>query len=190
MKKNGMTGMMAPTAVDSAPEVAETMGFDSASSEVPRRSLARARSNCSGSLAMWLTMWIGVGFGQALDLVVEREQFAGLGAVHLDGFALAGNFGVVDFALAFGGEVGAGAHGERGGDHAGEAGEQDVFAVAGGSAGDAGDDAEDGAEAVVDAVDGVADPRAGLLAALCCAWRATLRGQPWRSILGAPAGAW
>ena len=33
-------------------------------------------------------------------------------------------------------------------------------------AGDAGDDAEDGAQAVVHAVDGVADPRAGLLAAL------------------------
>jgi len=48
----------------------------------------------------------------------------------------------------------------------GEAGEQDVFAVASGSAGDAGDDAEDGAEPVVDAVNGVADPCAGLLAAL------------------------
>ena len=83
-----------------------------------------------------------------------------------DGFALAGDFGVVDFAFALGGEIGAGAHGERGGDHAGEAGEQNIFAVAGGCAGDAGDDAEDGAEAVVDAVDGVADPGAGLLAAL------------------------
>ena len=40
------------------------------------------------------------------------------------------------------------------------------FGVAGGRAGDAGDDAEDGAQAVVHAVDGVADPRAGLLAAL------------------------
>ena len=75
------------------------------------------------------------------------------------------DFSVVDFALAFGGEIGAGAHGERGGDHAGEAGEEHVFGIAGCGAGDAGDDAEDGAKAVVDAVDGVADPRAGLLAA-------------------------
>ncbi len=72
---------------------------------------------------------------------------------------------MVDFALAFGGEVRAGAHGERRGDHAGEAGEENEFGFAGGGAGDAGDDAEDGAEAVVDAVDGVADPAAGLLAA-------------------------
>ncbi len=109
---------------------------------------------------------VGVCFGQAFDLVVEREQFAGFRSVHPDGFALAGDFSVVDFALALGGEVGAGAHGEGGGDHAGEAGEENILAVAGGSAGDAGDDAEDGAEAVVDAVDGVADPCAGLLAAL------------------------
>ena len=107
-----------------------------------------------------------VFLGQSLHLVVEREEFAGLGAVHLDGFALADDLGVVDFALALGGQIGAGAHAESRGDHAGEAGEEDVFAVAGGGAGDAGDDAEDGAEAVVDAVDGVADPAAGLLAAL------------------------
>ncbi len=75
-------------------------------------------------------------------------------------------FGVVDFALAFGGEVGSGAHGERGSDHAGEAGEQHVALIAGGGAGDAGDDAEDCAEAVVDAVDRIADPGAGLLATL------------------------
>jgi len=73
---------------------------------------------------------------------------------------------VVDFALALGRKVCAGAHAERGGDHAGEAGKENIFAVAGGGAGDAGNDAEDGAEAVVDAVDGVADPTAGLFAAL------------------------
>ena len=166
MKKNGMMGMMAPTAVESAPELAETDGV--------ARALLRGAEALAGQRAQHLLgvagdvvdHVVGVFFGQALDLVVEREQFAGFGAVHLDGFALAGDFGVVDFALALGGEVGAGAHGEGGGDHAGEAGEEHVFAVAGGGAGDAGDDAEDGAEAVVDAVDGVADPRAGLLAAL------------------------
>jgi len=108
----------------------------------------------------------GVFLGQALHLVVEREQLTGFGAVHLDGFALSGDFGVIDFAFALGGEVCAGAHGERGGDHAGEAGEENVLGVAGCSAGDAGDDAEDRAQTVVDAVDGVADPRAGLLAPL------------------------
>jgi len=65
-KKNGMTGIMAPTAVESAPEVAETRGFDSASSEEPRRSAASARSNCSGSLAMWLTMWRASSSGSPL----------------------------------------------------------------------------------------------------------------------------
>jgi hypothetical protein len=35
MKKNGMMGMAAPTAVESAPEVAETQGLASASSLVP-----------------------------------------------------------------------------------------------------------------------------------------------------------
>ena len=58
--------MMAPTAVESAPEVAETIGFDNASSEVPRRSLARARSICSGSFAMWLTMWSASASGRPL----------------------------------------------------------------------------------------------------------------------------
>jgi len=43
-KKNGTMGMSAQMAVESAPEVAETMGFESPSSDVPRRSLARARS--------------------------------------------------------------------------------------------------------------------------------------------------
>jgi len=47
---------MAPTAVESAPELAETRGLESASSDEPRRSAESARSNCSGSLAMWLTM--------------------------------------------------------------------------------------------------------------------------------------
>ncbi len=56
-KKNGMMGMIAPTAVESAPELAETSGFDSASSEAPSRSPASARSICSGSRAMWSTTW-------------------------------------------------------------------------------------------------------------------------------------
>ena len=159
-------GMAAPTAVESAPEPAETSGLASASSLVPSRSPASARSNCSGSLAMWFDHVMGVLFGQALHLVVEREQFAGLGAVHLDGLALAGDFGHVDFALALGGQIRAGAHREGRGDQAGEAGQQHIFAVAGGGAADAADDAEDGAQAVVDAVDGVADPTARLLAAL------------------------
>ena len=107
-----------------------------------------------------------VFLGQPLHLVVEREQFAGLGAVHLDGIALAGQLGHVDFALAFGGEISARAHGKRRGDEAGEAGQQHILAVAGGCAADAADDAEDGAQAVVDAVDGVSDPASGLLAAL------------------------
>src|SRR3984885_15878485 len=55
-KKKGMTGMIAPTAVDNAPELAETSGFERASSLDPRRSADNARSNCSGSLAMWFTM--------------------------------------------------------------------------------------------------------------------------------------
>ena len=73
---------------------------------------------------------------------------------------------MVDFALALGGQIRAGAHREGRGDEAGEAGQQHVLAVAGGGAADAADDAEDGAQAVVDAVDGVADPAARLLAAL------------------------
>src|ERR1700691_4668258 len=55
-QKKGMTGMMAPTAVDKAPELAETRGLARASSLEPRRSADNARSNCSGSLAMWFTM--------------------------------------------------------------------------------------------------------------------------------------
>ena len=109
---------------------------------------------------------VGVGFGQAFDLVVEREQFAGFGSVQPDRFPFAGDFSVVDFAFALGGKIGAGTHGERGGNHAGEAGEENILCFASSSARDAGDDAEDGAESVVDAVDGVADPAAGLLAAL------------------------
>ncbi len=111
-------------------------------------------------------MWSASASGRPFDLVVEREQFAGFGSVHPDRFAFAGDFSVVDFAFAFGGKIGAGTHGEGGGNHAGEAGEENILAVAGGSARDAGDDAEDGAESVVDAVDGIADPGAGLLAAL------------------------
>jgi len=59
-KKNGTTGMRAPTAVESAPDVAETMGLESASSDVPRRSLASARSNCSESLAIMQDLPVGV----------------------------------------------------------------------------------------------------------------------------------
>ena len=51
-----MIGMVAPTAVEIAPETAETIGLESASALEPSRSAERARSNCSGSLAMWFTM--------------------------------------------------------------------------------------------------------------------------------------
>src|ERR1035438_10666070 len=64
MKKKGMMGMVAPTAVESAPELAETMGLESASSEVPSLSPARTRSICSGSAAMWLTMWSASAYGR------------------------------------------------------------------------------------------------------------------------------
>ena len=165
-KKKGMMGMAAPTAVESAPEPAETSGLASASSLVPSRSRGQCAEQLLGVVGDVIDHVMGVLFGQALDLVVEREQFAGLGAVHLDGFALAGDFGQVDFALALGGQIRAGAHGEGRGDEAGEAGQQHIFAVAGGGAADAADDAEDGAQAVVDAVDGVADPASRLLAAL------------------------
>src|ERR1017187_4163560 len=37
MKKNGMIGIVAPTAVESAPELADTIGLESASSEDPRQ---------------------------------------------------------------------------------------------------------------------------------------------------------
>ena len=123
-----MTGMIAPTAVESAPELAETSGL-------ARDSFAGAEA-LGGQRAQQLLGVVGdvvdhvngVFFGKALDLVVERKQFAGLGTVHLDGFALAGDFSVIDFAFAFGGEVSAGAHGERGGNHAGEAGEKNILA--------------------------------------------------------------
>ena len=153
-----MTGMMAPTAVESAPEVAETKGLARAPSDGAEALGSQSAQQLLGVAGDVVDHVEGVFFRKALDLVVEREQFAGLGAVHPDGFALAGDFGVVDFALAFGGEVGAGAHGERGGDHAGEAGEKNVLGVARGGAGDTGDDAEDCAQAVVDSVDSVADP--------------------------------
>ena len=51
MKKNGMMGIMEPTAVESAPEMAEVMGLLRASSVELRRSLAMALRNWSGSLA-------------------------------------------------------------------------------------------------------------------------------------------
>ena len=108
----------------------------------------------------------GVHLGQALDLVVEREEFTRFGLVHFDRLALACDLCVVDFAFALGGQIGAGTHAEGRSNHAGEPGEEHIFAVAGGSAGDAGDNAEDGAETVVDAVNRIADPRAGLLTAL------------------------
>jgi hypothetical protein len=49
----------------------------------------------------------------------------------------AGDFSVVDFAFTFGSEVGAGAHGERGSDHARESSEEYESAVTSGGAGDA-----------------------------------------------------
>ena len=107
-----------------------------------------------------------VSLGQTLYLVVERKQFARLGTVHGDSFALARNFRVVNFALAFGCEIRARAHGERRGNHAGESCEQNVFGVACRGAGDAGDNAEDCAQAIIHSVDGIANPSAGLLAAL------------------------
>ncbi len=110
-----------------------------------------------------------VRLGNAFDLVVEGEEFAGFGRVHLNGLPLALDLGLIDFALALGGEVGAGSHGEGAGDHAGDACEEDELAVAEGSAGDAGDDAEDCSKAIVDAVDGVADPASGLGAAFVAA---------------------
>jgi hypothetical protein len=48
---------------------------------------------------------LGVILWQALDLIVEGEQFSSFRAVHLDGFAFARDLGVVDLALAFGGEI-------------------------------------------------------------------------------------
>jgi hypothetical protein len=108
-----------------------------------------------------------VFFRQAFDLVVEREQLARFGAVHFDGLALALHLCHVDFAFALGCQVSARAHGQGGGDHSRETGEQHIMAglrrIAQGCAGDARHNAEDRAQSVVHAVDGVADPRAGLL---------------------------
>lgn len=46
-KKNGMIGMNAPTAVDTAPETAETQGLRRPSSVAFRRSRANACTKCS-----------------------------------------------------------------------------------------------------------------------------------------------
>jgi hypothetical protein len=51
MKKNGMIGMKAPTAVESAPEPAETTGLLNPSSVVLSRSRARALMSWSLSFA-------------------------------------------------------------------------------------------------------------------------------------------
>src|SRR5260370_41598015 len=52
IKKNGMIGIKAPTAVDKAPETAATIGFLNPSSVVLSRSLASALTSCSLSCAM------------------------------------------------------------------------------------------------------------------------------------------
>jgi len=112
---------------------------------------------------------VGVLGGEAANLVGEREELARLGLVVLDGLALALVLGLVDLALALGGQIRARSHRQRACDHAGEAGDEDVMRSAGaafGGPGHAGDDAEDGAQSVVDAVDGVADPTGGLGLAL------------------------
>ncbi len=57
MKKNGSTGMNAPMAVESAPEVAETQGLLSPSAVVCRRSRARASTSWPFLAAMWPTKW-------------------------------------------------------------------------------------------------------------------------------------
>jgi len=48
---------------------------------------------------------VSVGFRQAFDLVIERDEFASLRRIHADGFALTSDFGVEDFFLAFGRQV-------------------------------------------------------------------------------------
>src|SRR5579875_3720887 len=154
-KKNGMMGMKAPMAVESAAETAEVTGLRKPSSEVlggygTEKLLFVPRDVIDDV--------VGVVFGETLDLVIERQELAGFGCIQLNGFAFASQFCLVDFTLTLGAKVGAGAHGERAGDHAGKSGEQDVVAIAESSAGDAGDNAENCAQPVIPAVDGVADP--------------------------------
>ena len=79
--------------------------------------------------------------------------------------ALAKNFGFVDLPLCLRRQIGAGSHRERGGQHAGQSGDQHVVLLIGGFlAGVAGyrrDDTENGAQPVIHTVNGVADPAPG-----------------------------
>src|SRR5205814_1438324 len=88
------------------------------------------------------------------------------GPVQADRFALALQFGFVDFPFAFGCKIGARAHGERARNHAREPGQQDIFGFAGGRARHARHNAEDSPQSVIYSVDRVADPASRLLAPL------------------------
>src|SRR5262249_45138368 len=101
---------------------------------------------------------IGVGGGQPLHLVVKRQKFASLRFVERNGFAFALELSFVDLALAFRGQIGPRAHRESAGDHSGEAGDQDEFAVTERCSRYTGNDAEDSSQPIVDSVDGIADP--------------------------------
>jgi len=113
---------------------------------------------------MWLTMLRASASGRPFTWY-RAKATRGLRAVHGDGFALAGDLGLIDFALTFGGEVSTGAHGKAEAIMP-ERPPRARTCCRRGGAGDARNDAEDSAQAVVDSVDGIADPRAWLLAAL------------------------
>ncbi len=76
-----MMGMNAPTAVESAPETAETQGLVSPSS---RRFQTFAGERVDESLLIAgdvLDETLGVVAIEAADLIAERKQFAGFGFV-------------------------------------------------------------------------------------------------------------
>ena len=95
-----------------------------------------------------------------LQLIEERHLLDFFLGIFFDLRFLARDLGFVDFALALVREIGAGAHGEGGSQHARQTGDEDVVLLVIGRAGHAGDDAEDCAQAVVHPVNCVRHPAA------------------------------
>jgi hypothetical protein len=112
---------------------------------------------------------VGFILRQPPDLIAEGKNFSRFGFIVLNRFALARKFRLIDFSLAFGREIRAGAHRKRARNHAHHPRDDDEFAVAQGRSGNTGNNSEDRSETVVDSIDSVPDP-AG------CLWMVFLSG--------------
>src|ERR1700676_467493 len=112
---------------------------------------------------------VGFILRQPSDLIAEGKNFSRFGFIILNRFALARKFFLIDFSLAFGRKIRAGAHRKRARDHAYHSRDDDKFAVAQGRSGNARNNSEDRSETVVDSIDSIPDP-AG------CLWMVFLPG--------------